>query len=153
METKEFRSLVGKALKSRGFSKLGVFWYLQSEEATVTFYLQKSSYSRLFYLNISVFFVNVEGHDFTLNKQLYNHVSSLIYSRPPLEQRKWLDLENELSDEERVLEMEQVLDGYIMPKTHKMLSRAGVLELYKEGQLPSLSEYAREKLFGKDTLF
>jgi Domain of unknown function (DUF4304) len=152
MEAKEFKALVGKALKAREFSKLGVFWYLQSEEATITFDLQRSLYSRLFYLNINVFFVNVEGHDFTLNKKLYNQGGRLIHYRPVVhEQAKWLDLENELSDEERVQQMEQVLDDYIMPETLKMLSRAGVLELYKEGKLPFLSEYTREKLFGKDT--
>jgi Domain of unknown function (DUF4304) len=150
MEPKEFKALVGKALKARGLSKLGVFWYLQSEEVTITFYLQRSSYSKLFYLRINVLFANVPEKPFVLNKQLYNQ-GGLIWYDPVHEQARWLDLENDLSDEERVRQMEQVLDEYIMPKSLKLLTRAGVLELEKEGKVRFVSDYAREMVFGKDT--
>jgi Domain of unknown function (DUF4304) len=72
MEPKEFKSLVEKALKARELSKLGVFWYMQSDEVIVTLDLQRSYYSKLFYLNINVFFANVPEEPLVLNKQLYN---------------------------------------------------------------------------------
>jgi hypothetical protein len=116
----------------------------------ITLYLQRSSYSKLFYLKGKVLFANVPEKPFILNKQLYNQ-GGLIHFQPVNEQARWLDLENELSDEERVRQMEQVIDEYIIPKSHKLLTRAGVLELEKEGKVRFVSDYAREMVFGKDT--
>jgi len=136
MEEKErkkklLKKRLAELFKDAGFKKLGSGWYLEHENHIVVLELQASSYSSLYYLNIKLYVRGLWGNSYPLDKELVRDMGNVSFTVvPPYD--LGLDLENDLSDEERLYLLEKMARECVLPLAHKLLTAEGVFELYEE---------------------
>ncbi len=114
METKEFRKQFGVVLKSLGFKKYKSFWIRRGKEVSELVWLQRSYYSRLYYLHYQ-YLIN----DLNLEDILEGGHADAIICLNELENKelkKVCDLENEMSDQDRDLKLNILLNKMLKGK-------------------------------------
>lgn len=135
METKEFKKIFGQLAKKYGFIQDFGGWYKTSEECVLTVQLQKSSYSRFFYMNMNVFIHGVFHQTFIPNKEIMRSNLSSIFQRQPVQYDDIFDLENALDTDARVKLLEQFFKEYLAPFSEKILTRAGIKQLAMQKEI------------------
>jgi hypothetical protein len=103
-------------LKSKGLSKHSGSWYRRSAETISVLNLQKSQYSRLYYLNFGIWILSAGDADYPKpNKcHIVGRVSNLLNEKSLSKRLEaLLDLEHSMSDQERRSELIEILDVQI----------------------------------------
>ncbi len=113
METKEFRKKFGVVLKSLGFKKYKSFWIRKGKEVSELVELQRSQYGRFYYFHYKYLINNLNVENVIFG----GHATAMV-DIDDSEMKVFkgtLDLENNLSDNERMLSLEfflkKILEG------------------------------------------
>ena len=78
-------------------------WYMQFDECIQILELQKSRFGNYYILNIKIMIQDLFGQKYQINKELINRSCGHIDSNETAEFSKFLDLDNQISDDERLL--------------------------------------------------
>ncbi len=129
---------VGKPLKRAGFKKESDGWYVNSDESITVINRQKSSFGPQYYINIGVWLKCIGEAD--LPKTHKCHIQFRWGALIPQDEKqleRLLDLDNEsISDQERVREVGNLLETYILPFVSSAISLHGLRMLYKSDGWP-----------------
>jgi hypothetical protein len=113
MEKKELASILSEILVPIGFKKKGNYWVVNGDVITKMINLQKSNYSNAFYINYGYILNSIPLGNLMMH--VYNRVTSL-----DVEERDritfLLDLESNISDEERAKELKKMLQSKLVAK-------------------------------------
>ena len=135
METKEFKAVFDTIARKSGFEKKYDGWFKESEECIIVLELQRSNFSRYYYLNIKCFIQGMFGNIYTKNKDLVKRGMGNVFTRQPNDYINVFDLEFSMTEEYRKSELERLFSEYVVPLTDRSLSRAGLKELEKQKEL------------------
>ena len=133
MEKKEFKKIFANIVNTRGFSYFSNFWFTESNECIFVIKLTKSSYGNYYYLEMEIFIQGVFGKKYLIDKNLGKAWGD-ISRRPPTEYDTFLDLDAQISSEERKQGLESLLDEFVIPFSKKALSLLGVRSFINEHQ-------------------
>ena len=139
METKEFKAIFGKIAKDNGFKYLYGGWYKENEDCIIVLELQRSYYSRLYYLNIKIYIRGVFGEAENVNKYIIKNGMGHLFTRQPNEYSDCFDLETSLDDDVRRVRLEELFVNYINPLTKKALCIEKIKDLAEEKRYPYFS--------------
>lgn len=117
MESKELKEIFHQHLKPLNFRKKGNYWRLDSDEIEKIINLQASSYSRKYYVN----------YGFNLKNLDYDGLSMHIFNR--LEDSDAFDLENQLSSDERISKLDEIIELSLLPKINQINTENDILRL------------------------
>ncbi len=134
METKEFKKTFGEIAKANGFEFAFGVWFKESTEIIIVMNLQKSSYSRFFYLNININIQGIRGTHYVKSKELARDIGD-VFRRQPKEFLETTDLESPLDDLTRKIQIIKLFEDFIIPFTNTALTKNGLIELYKRNEL------------------
>lgn len=135
METTDFKKKFHEIASANGFQSVFGAWFKESDESVVALILRKSNFSRLYYLRIKVNLKNAFGQVFEKNKECVKHDVADIMTGPGQEYAAAFDLENKMGEIERIDELELLFANEINKLTDKVLTRAGIIDLYKKDNL------------------
>jgi hypothetical protein len=124
MEKKELASILSEILVPIGFKKKGNYWVVNGTEITKMVNLQKSQFSNSFYINYG-YILNAIPLDGMMH--IYNRVASTD-KEENLRIDELLNLENNMSDEERASELKEILLEKLAHKISSINTEADVLE-------------------------
>lgn len=129
MEKKELSSILNEVLVSFGFKKKGNYWVVNGYEINKIVNLQKSQFSNRFYVNYG-YILNAVPLD-----GLFMHVFSSLGSLDSKENtriKELLDLENNISNEDRAIELKKVLRENLVAKINSVKTEIDLLEKLKK---------------------
>jgi hypothetical protein len=141
MDSKEFKKLFGEVAKANGFESAFGGWFKDSAESIVVLELQRSSFANSNYLNVKVFIQGAFDRTYTPNKDLIK--SSMGHITNQIRDKEILDFDEPMDDEKRKEKLEQLFSEFIVPFADKALSKSGIRELAKKGEitlLPAVKE-------------
>jgi hypothetical protein len=142
MEKEQFKSLFDKIAKKYGFRSSFGGWYIKNDNIIVILELQKSSFSNSYYLNIKIFIQGLFGKTYSIDKALVKSSSGIFTKQ--LRDMDVLNLEINMTDEQRKFELEILFRDILVPFVTKSLSLDGLKELTKEGVLVLLPAVKKE---------
>jgi hypothetical protein len=133
MEKKDLINILSEILVPIGFKRKGNYWVVNGDEITKMVNLQKSQYGNFFYIN----------YDYILNALplggLRTHVGNRVSSLNKEENLRideLLDLENNITDEDRIRELKEVLQNKLVSKIQPINTEEDLSnELKKHPQL------------------
>jgi hypothetical protein len=134
MEAKDFKKLFTEIAKKNGLVNEINALFKESDFALIALILRKSSYSKLFYLRIKVK-LKTPGELFQEKKEWVKHDVSDILLGAEAKFNALFDLENQISDSERLNGLEDLFNTNLNELIKKTLDRDGLIELYKSGKL------------------
>ncbi len=132
VENKNFKKIFDGVARNNGFEPAFGGWLKESKECIVALYLQKSNFGNYYELNIKTFIQGLFGNFYKKNKDL-KYATSAIFNRQPKEYNDVFDLENLMEMENRKDRLEKLFNDFIVPDTNQTLSRAGIIELARNG--------------------
>lgn len=135
MDTKEFKKAFNDFALKNGFATEFGAWFKESEECVLALILRKSSYSKLYYLRIKVSFKQAYGRTFKKEKDWVKHDVADIMQGPSNDFQDLFDLENNLTDRQRLEKMAKLFLNHINPLTNKILTREGIIALHNTEDL------------------
>ena len=117
------RTVVVRAIESSlqkdGWRKKSGSWYKRAPETLLVVNIQKSNYSRLYFLNLAIFMPN-RADEFSPYEQA--PVRLRVNDLPGAEQyspRELLDLERPLADDERESRITKMMEDLVLPDMNK----------------------------------
>jgi hypothetical protein len=133
-------------LKSYNFKRKGNRWTLKLEEIEKIFELQKSYYSKLYYINYGFNFNNV--YDDGLTMQLFlrlSHKEYLINERI----KELEDFENSIDDKTRIDELIHFINDIIISKFNEIKNEKGLIHFvnneYNQNMIPiTVKKYLKD---------
>ncbi len=139
METSEFRNQFDTIAKRYGYTSAFRGWYKRSDECVLALELQKSSYSRLYYLNIYPFvggyFNNYHKSDVKVTRDTIRGKDKMFFRREDKKYSPLFDLENNITNDKRLKGLETFFIEWLLPFTDKAITKRGMLKLIDQGQL------------------
>ncbi len=138
MDSMEFKIFFDTTAKSKGFEKAYGGWFKESSECIVILYLQKSNFGDYYELNIKVFIQGMFGKKYTKNKDLVKKEIGNIFTRQPNQFRDVFDFDIAIEDSIRKQRLEILFNEFIVPYTDKTLTKNGIKECAKRGELSLL---------------
>jgi len=137
-----FKSLFDEIAKKNDFCKSFGGWYLKNNNNIVVLELQKSSYSNSYYLNVKIFIQGLFGKTYSIEKALIKSSSGIFTKQ--IRDIDILNLELDISQEKRDIELNNLFVQTISPFVAKCLSLEGIKELIKEDALVLLPAVKKE---------
>lgn len=134
MDKHEFKKKFGEIAKKSSFLFQRGGWFKESNECIFVIDLQKSNYSEKFYLNIKIYIQGYFGTKYHIGKELVSNIGN-IFRRQPIEYDTIFDLETMISDAERIHKLELFFRDFLITYSEKVLSKAGIKELYDKGKI------------------
>jgi hypothetical protein len=137
MEKKELASILSEILVPIGFKKKSNYWVINGDVITKMINLQKSNYSNSFYINYGYILNSIPLGNLMVH--VYNRVTSL-----DVEERNritfLLDLESNISDEERTKALKEMLQSKLIAKVQTVNTEEDLLaELKKRPHLNDIT--------------
>lgn len=129
MEKKELASILNEVLVTIGFKKKGNYWVVNNDEITKMVNLQKSQFSNSYYVNYGYILNSIPLNGLAM------HVFSGLGSKESNENtriKELLDLENNISNEDRANELKKVLLEKLASKISSVNTELDVLEELKK---------------------
>lgn len=137
MEKKELASILSEILVPIGFKKKGNYWVVNGAEITKMVNLQKSQFSNSFYINYGYILNAIPLNGLTMH--IFGGLGSLD-SNENTRIKELLNLENNISDEERASDLKKFLLEKLVHKINLVNTEADVLEeLKKQPHLNNVS--------------
>lgn len=129
MEKKELIHLISEILLPLGFKKKGNYWIINGSEITKMINLQKSQFSNSFYINYG-YILNAIPLD-GLTMHIFNRLTaSNTDTNKKIE--VLLNLENNISDIERIIELKDILFKNLVDKITLVNTEKDILEMLKK---------------------
>ncbi len=125
MVKEELVTFINNYLKPLGFHKKGITWYKETPETIIVFNLQRSQWSPLYYVNLSV---NFRGLSEDKRPKSYQCHASLRAESIGEETKEYLDLEKNMTESDRIKRIIQLLNKSL-PILKKYETVAGFKEL------------------------
>ena len=135
MENKEFKQLFNDIAKKHGFESSFGGWFRDSNESIVALSLQKSSFGNYYQLNIKIYFQGAFDRHYSKNKDLLNKDIGNIDRGEPKEYESFLILDQRMDDSVRKKGLEALFNNFLVPFTDKALTKKGLNELAKKGEI------------------
>lgn len=137
MEKEELASIMSEILVPIGFKKKGNYWVINGDVITKMINLQKSNYSNAFYINYGYILNSIPLGNLMMH--VYSRVTSL-----DVEERNritfLLDLESNISDEERAKALKEMLQNKLVTKVQAVNTEEDLLaELKKRPHLNDIT--------------
>lgn len=129
MEKNELSSILSEVLVPIGFKKKGNYWVVDGAEITKMINLQKSQFSNSFYINYGYILNAIPLNGLTMH--IFGGLGSLDSNRNA-RIKELLNLENNISDEERASDLKKVLLEKLAHKVSSVNTEADVLEELKK---------------------
>jgi hypothetical protein len=129
MNSKDFKRKFGEIAKSKGFDYAFGGWFKEGVESIIILDLQKSNFGNYYELNIKIYLQGIFGKKYSMSKNLVKSDTGDIFRRQPFEFSPALDFDKSIDDEKRQKYIESLFDAFLIPFTHKALSRSGLREL------------------------
>lgn len=129
MEKKELAGILSEVLVTIGFKKKGNYWVVNGDEITKMINLQKSQFSNSYYINYGYILNNLPLGKHTMH--IFKGLGSLDSSENT-KIKELLDLENNISNEDRANELKKVLFEKLVSKISIVNTEADVLEELKK---------------------
>lgn len=129
MEKQELIKFLDNIFTPIGFKRKGNNWIINGEEISKIINLQKSQYSNSYYINYGYIIKKLPLNGFV------NHVDNRLSSKNELEYRRivdLLDLEFEISPEERFSELEKLIRNKIISQIESTNNEQDILKILKE---------------------
>lgn len=137
MEKKKLINILSEVLIPIGFKKKGNYWIMKGEVITKIVNLQKSNYSNTYYINYGYIANSIPLGNLMMH--VYNRVTSLDVE----EMNKiafLLDLESNISDEERIEALKNMLKSKLVVKIQNVNTEEDLLaELKKRPHLNDIA--------------
>jgi hypothetical protein len=130
---------VASSLKPHGFRKIARSWYMEKPETILIVNVQKSQFGNQFYLNCSVVFRSISTTDQPKERHgdVRFRLDAILSPSDEALCRSLLDLENNLfSDDERRVQLADLLDRFGLPLLLQCSSEAGAAEAFENRALP-----------------
>lgn len=124
MDSQSLRVMFGALAEQAGYSTHESIWFRVSLETVVALDLQKSSYSRMHYLNIRVWINGSWTRTRGIDELLVE--SGDIFRREPPEFSAALDLENSIDPPDRRAMLEQLFRTFLVPFTEMTGTLTGI---------------------------
>ena len=125
-------NIIDSIFKPIGYKRKGNYWNLQGTEIMKIIYLQKSAYSKSYYIN----------YGFNFPKLQYTEVIMHIYrglgsSEEKLNEliKSLLNFENEIPDYTRKIELTNILNGKLKIELNKINSESDIVKELKENPI------------------
>ena len=131
---KNLKKMFAVIASMRGFSQLSNFWFIESEECIFIIELLKSSYGNYYYLELKIFIQGVFGKKYTISKELGKTWRD-VHIRLLPEYDIFLDLDTQLSYDDRKQGIESAFNNFVMPFSKKALFLSGICLLWNENQI------------------
>lgn len=124
MEKLELSNILSRFLLPIGFKKKGNYWSIQNEEISKIVNLQKSYFGKYFYLNYGYVLnsIPIEG----TMMHIYSRVTS-IDKNEQLRIEALLDLDNNISDIDRIKERKEVLQKNLINQINMINTEYDIL--------------------------
>jgi Domain of unknown function (DUF4304) len=124
MEKKDFFKIFDDLLKPLGFKKNASSWYIKSNELTKVIHLQRSYYSKNYYLHYGYIL-----NSLPLNGRLMHISDGLTDSdtEKRLEMYKYLNLELDISDTKRYDELSKIISESVLYHLEKVNTQDDLL--------------------------
>lgn len=135
MEEKEFKKMFGQIAGANGFDRAFGCWIKQSSECLFVLNLQKSNYGRYYYLNVKIFIDGLFGRQNQIDKNLLKNDVGHVSTRQPNEFAPPLALDNRMDEQQRAVELLRLFDEFLVPLANKAMTRSGVIELGRSGEI------------------
>jgi hypothetical protein len=135
MDEKAFKKMFGQIADASGFDRAFGCWIRQSSECLFVLNLQKSNYGRYYELNVKIFIDGLFGRQNQIDKNLLKNAVGNVSTRQPNEFAPALALDNLMDDQQRAVELLRLFDEFLVPLADKAMTRSGVIELGRSGQL------------------
>ena len=135
---KELNAIFYQKLKPLGFSKKNSTFFYLSETHTLVFDIQASSWSKLYYNNIGLWFYDIGGkNEKPKTYQCHMHFRPSDYYLGRDEEAatqcdEMLNFEKE-DVEKKLLAISKPIDLYIIPLLHNLMDIHNIVKLYKSG--------------------
>ena len=142
MEKRQLANVLNEILISIGFKKKGNYWVINGDVITKMVNLQKSNYSNAFYINYGYILNSIPLGNLMMH--VYNRVTSLdIEERDRI--TALLDLESNISDEERIKALKEILQSKLVKKIQAVNTEEDLLaELKKRPHLNDITLAIKE---------
>ena len=144
MENQKFKTIFNNISTNYGFEKKYGSWLKKSEECLIVLELQKSNYGNYYQLNIKVFIQGLFEKSHKLSKDLVKTATPAVLGGELSSHRDIFDLDKKIDDKERVRKLEKAFEEYIIPCTKNMLTKKGIIELYKSKEVFLLPAVKKE---------
>ena len=129
MEKNQLIEIIDNEFKRHGYKRKGSNWKLAGERVIKMIQLQRSSYSKLYYVNYGFNFVNLNYDEMPFH--IFNRLGS--FDKDENDRiRSLLDFENEINDETREVMLADTMRNILKPELDGMNSESDVLEDLKK---------------------
>ena len=129
MDKKDIANILNEVLVPVGFKKKGNYWVINSDAITKMVNLQKSNHGNFFYINYGYILNAIPLNGLTMH--IFGGLGSLD-SNENTRIKELLNLENNISDEERASDLKKVLLEKLAHKINLVNTEADVLEELKK---------------------
>jgi hypothetical protein len=129
MERKELANILNETLIPAGFKRKGNYWVINGDEITKMINLQKSQFGNVYYINygyilqalpLGVFRTHVENRVAFSTKEENLRLHEL------------LDLDSNISDEERTKALKEILQNKLVSKIQSIYTEKDLLDEFKK---------------------
>jgi len=144
MDNKEFKQILNCTACKEGFKAAFGGWFRESNDCIVTLDLQKSGYGNYYYVNIKIYIHGVFNSHYSICKEIVKNDLGAFSTRPPKLYENILNLDLQMEDDERKLQLQTLFSDFITPFTDKALTLNGIKELVDKGQLLLLPAVKKE---------
>jgi hypothetical protein len=144
MNSKEFKSVFDTVAKASGFAKAFGGWFKESSECIAVLELQKSNFGDYYMLNIKIFIQGAFGYTYFPNKDLIKSPMGDVTANETQEYKDVLDFDEPMDDVKRKEKLEMLFKNRILPFVNKTLTKNGIIELAKNGELSLLPAVKKE---------
>lgn len=124
--------------KSNKFKNAFGGWYQESDECIIVLYLQKSNHGDYFEMSIKVYVQGILGNRYRISKHLIKRDVGDIFRRHPSEYSAMFDFDTPMDKQKRRDKLEVFFSDFVVPFTDKALSKSGIMELAKNGDITLL---------------
>jgi len=132
LDKKQLVDIIDKEFKPLGFKRKGNYWQFNGTEIIKIIYLQKSSFSKLYYINYGFNFVNLDYHGTSMH--VFKGLGSLVKQENELI-KSLLDFENDIDDETRRDKLTEIIRNILKVELNKINTERDVLKEIEENSI------------------
>lgn len=144
MTNQEFKNAFFEVAKKNGFSKAYRGVYKDNVDTWVVLHLQKSNYGNLYYCRYGIYIKGAFGMCQTITKDMLQDSLGHLGFDEPMWAKEIFNLENNMSDEKRLEQMELFFKSHVIPTSESVSKLEEIYELYQSRTLFLLPTVLKE---------
>lgn len=144
MDNKTFKQTIKKLALENDFQEFSGCYFRESSISLIGLELQKSSYSKFYYLNIQIYLQGYHGLSYTPSADLVKGDKSTFFLDQQKEHYSAFTLDNDMTDEERIEKLRECFSKRVVPLVKQMLTREGIKAAVDSGKYAIFPEKKKE---------